>query len=304
MFRRIATLFVLLSVGTLTACEEPAATTTLEVTLEGVGPKDVARGQLSVLVQLHGTCASGPCDPNPCLADEEMKGKTRCLGQGEGSQAIHKCECPAGSSPDGENEGVCAPDDGCTPSYCGGNGGCEENDAGIAGCLCSIGYTGTHCELCDETKGFYEDGLGGCTDEFEVCRAGQGGEAWDLFMADAESSLGHAPSELELVSANISIVEGSTEAARSWDYLWTKETLILLEPLDELPVEAATAEVPGTSAGLVPFDADVTIGRPVFTREPKFFEGEYSVGLRGKTERNGSEPFSADVLLKLEFNAY
>lgn len=276
-----------------TGCESPAATATLTLNVAELGPRDVSNGQLTALVQLSGTCSQGPCDPNPCTADS----KTRCLAQG----TVFRCDCPAGTSLN--SEGECVADDRCTPTFCGGNGLCETVEE-VPTCACSVGYTGTNCETCDETAGFYSDGFGGCTDVFDVCRSGQGGEEWAQMMLEAEESLGRAPTEIELVSAQVRVAEGSASGARSWAYLWTDRLHLILEPENQPFVEAGSVEIPAESAGLRALDFDVTVERPTFTTEPKYFEGNYSVGLTGPTERRGSEPFNLDAEIVLEFEVY
>jgi hypothetical protein len=280
-------------IALLCACESPAASTTLNVRVSEIGPRDVSNGQLSAMVQISGTCSQGPCDPNPCTEDA----KTRCLAQG----TVFRCDCPAGTSLTAEGE--CMPDTGCTPTFCGGNGLCESVE-GVPGCNCSVGYTGTNCELCDNAAGFYSDGFGGCTDVFDVCRAGQGIDAWNQMMAEAEETLGHPASEIELVKATLRTVEGEVSGARSWPYLWTDEVQLVFEPTDEPFIDAGVAKIPAQAEGLRPLEFDVSIERPTFTRQPKFYSGDFSVGLRGPTERKGSEPFALDTEIVLEFEVY
>lgn len=291
--RMIIALGILLAL-TAIGCEEPAATETLEVTVQGVGPRDVAGNTLAVEVGLTGECASGPCDPNPCTEGAQ----TRCIGQ----NTVFRCECPAGTSLDGEE--MCVPDEGCTPTYCGGHGTCEEDDMGAASCTCEEGYVGPNCVQCDNNAGFFDDGLGGCTDEFEVCRVGQGGDVFAAFLADAEESLGHPPNELELVSVRVTPVSESATGVRNWPYLWSDEVQLTFTPGEENPVTAAVADVPSEGSGLEAFDMEVLIDRPTFTRNPAFFEGNFTVGLRGETERIGNEPFELDLEIEMEFNAY
>jgi len=275
------------------ACESPAASTTLNVRVSELGPKDVSNGQLIAMVQLSGSCSQGPCDPNPCTEDA----KTQCRAQG----TVFRCDCPAGTSLNAEGE--CNPDTRCTPGFCGGNGLCETVDE-VPTCACSLGYTGPNCNECDQEAGFYGDGFGACTDTFDVCRAGQGGDAWATMMAEAEEKLGRPATEIELVTAKLRVVEGSASGARSWFYVWNSRLQLIFEPANESFIEAGSLQIPDQSAGLAPLEFDVAIERPTFTRQPKFFEGEYSVGLRGPTERKGSEPFSLDAEIVLEFEVY
>lgn len=280
----------------LSGCEDPAATTTLEVTVEGVSPRDVARGSLGAVVGLTGECTTGPCDPNPCQGVQ-----SRCIGQ----NTVHRCECPAGTSPDGE--GMCVADEECTPSFCGGNGICEEQEVGeetVPSCLCEEGFIGANCDACDNDAGFFEDGFGGCTDSFEICRVGQGGEAFAEFLEEAEAELGHPPNELELVSVTLERVEETTTGVRNWAYLWSNDLELSMSPGDGNPIRAATAAIPEADQGLPTLDFDILIDRPTFSRNPEFFEGNFAVELRGATERVGSEPFGLDLILKMEFNAY
>ncbi len=288
----------LLVLGAMNAgCEEPAANETLEITLEGVGPRDVSGSTLQVEVALTGECTSGPCDPNPCTEGPQ----TRCIGQG----TVFRCECPAGTSLDTvEEEEVCTPDEGCTPTFCGQNGVCEEDEMGMPGCMCEMGYTGANCQSCDNDAGYFADGFGGCTNEFDVCRVGQGGDVFAAFLDEAESSLGHPPNELELVKVEIRPVAESATGVRNWPYLWSEDVELLLTPGEDNPVEAAVADTPGEDQGLESFEMDVLIDRPTFTRNPEFFEGDFTVGLSGKTERLGNEPFELDLQIIMEFNAY
>ena len=87
--RRALLVFAALSAAVSTGCEEPAATTQLVVQIQGLGPRDVQKGQLQALVQIGGSCTLGPCDPNPCTEDP---GKTRCLAQG----TVYRCDCAPG----------------------------------------------------------------------------------------------------------------------------------------------------------------------------------------------------------------
>lgn len=299
MKNRIGILFLLVLSMAAVGCEDTAASTKLDIVVEGLGPKDVSRGQLTAFVQLEGTCSLGPCDPNPCLTEETEK--TRCIAQG----SVYRCDCPAGTSLTIEEMvETCMPDTGCTPTYCGGNGICEENMEGVPACICNAGYIGANCDQCDEMLGFFPDGFGGCLDEFDVCRAGQGGEEYMAFLAEAEEALGHPASEIELISATISVVEDSASGARNWPYLFSNNVNVVFEPTDEPIITAASGDVPGEGAGLVPIDPTVVVDRPTFTRQPKFFEGDFAIGVQGSTERIGNEPFSLDVNLVLEFEAY
>lgn len=290
-------LFIMAAAATLVSsgCEEPAATTKLVVQIQGVGPRDVQKGQLQALVQLGGSCTLGPCDPNPCTEEE---GKTRCLAQG----TVFRCDCAPGTSLDAES--LCVIDEGCTATFCAGNGQCMEDDQGVPACECSTGYLGNNCQDCDEANGFFSDGFGSCTDELEVCRAEQGFEGFSAFLAEAEEKLGHPANEIELTSASMKIVEGSTSAVRSWPYLWNGDIELLLQPTDGNTLVAGTTAAPSQSVGLVPLSFDVTVDRPAFTREAKYFEGDFLFGVSGSTARVGNEPFEADVELTLEFNAY
>ena len=292
--RRSFMLLVAMAALANTGCEEPAATTTLKVQIQGVSPRDVQRGQLQALVQLGGSCTLGPCDPNPCTEE----GKTRCLAQG----TVFRCDCAPGTSLDAE--GMCIPDEGCTPTTCAGNGQCDEDDQGVASCMCSTGFIGPNCDQCDEANGFFSDGFGSCTDELEVCRAEQGFEEFQAFLAEAESSLGHPPNEIELTSAKMIVIEGSTSAVRSWPYLWPEGIDLLLQPTNGNTLVVGGASSPSQTAGLVPLTFDVTVDRPEFTREPRYFEGDFLFGVTGPTDRIGNEPFEADLELSLEFNAY
>lgn len=293
--RRALVIIAALSAAASTGCEEPAATTKLVVQIQGLGPRDVQKGQLLAMVQVGGSCTLGPCDPNPCTTDE---GKTRCLAQG----TVFRCDCAPGTSLNAE--GLCVPDEGCTPTYCAGNGQCTEDDMGVPACACTLGYVGPNCDQCDEANGFFSDGFGACSDELEVCRANQGAAGFAAFMAEAEETLGHPANELELTAASMKVVEGSTSAVRSWPYLWADGVSLLLQAEDDNALEVGQASTPSQTVGLVPMTFDVSVERPEFTRQPKFFDGNFSFGVTGATDRIGNEPFEADLELTLEFNAY
>ncbi len=296
-------LTLLASFVALSACENPAATGTIEVTLVNVSSQDIdPRGRLLVAVASvnTGACVEGPCSPNPCLGDPQ--GKTACVGQGD----AHMCGCPANTHPDTEmGTGACVPDTACLPTTCNAPaiGTCTD-EGGVLSCMCVEGYTGPNCTQCDATTGRFPDGLGGCTtDTGDTCREGQGTEAFRAILAEAEESLGRAPTELELSSARMEI-SGTPQGVRSWDYLFSDEVTLFVQTVSGFPSNAGVLDVPPTDAGLEPLEFDMNITRATTSSDPQFISGDFRVGVSGPTLRQLTETFGADIKLVLDFSAY
>lgn len=289
-----------LSLVALIGCEVPAASGTVEITIEDLSARDIDnQGRLLAAVAglSGGACSEGPCSPNPCTGDPQ--GKTACLGMGD----VHMCRCPAGTHEEMEMGGNCVPDEECGPQTCNNRGACEQMDTTLT-CMCNEGFTGPNCGQCDADAGFFPDGLGGCSNDVEVCREGQGTEAFREIIAEAEEELGHAPSELELSSARIEVVPNSQETARSWDYLWDEEVTLFVQTVSGFPHNAGSAEIPPADTGFEPLEFDMVITRPVTSGDEQFLSGDFRVGISGPTERQLTEEFGVDVKIIMDFAAY
>lgn len=285
-----------------TACEVPASSGTVEIVIENLSPQDIdsqARLIMAVASVNAGACFEGPCSPNPCKDD--LQGKTACRGMGD----MHMCNCPAGMHEDTESgSGLCVADTACMPSTCDAGAGTCMDEGGVLSCMCNEGRKGPNCTQCDADFGQYPDGLGGCTAIMgEVCREGQGTEAFQKILTDAEAELGHPPTELELSSARMEI-NGTPQGVRSWDYLFSDEVTLFVQTLSGFPSNAGVLTVPPTNAGLEPLEFDMNITRATTSSDPQFFSGDFTVGISAPTERQLTEMFGADIKLVLDFNAY
>ena len=294
---------LLVALTALTACEVPAASGTVEVTLTNVSRQDINpyAGLIYAVASVNsGACVDGPCSPNPCLGDPQ--GKTACVGQGD----VHQCRCPAGMHEFAEEEGatpICVPNTQCSDgNSCNGHGECSEEDGAIS-CECEPGYIGANCRECDGSAGSFPDGLGGCTSEPQTCRDGAGEEAFRKILADAEAELGLPPTELELSSARMEI-SGTPQGVRSWSYLFDDEVTLFVQTVSGFPSNAAQLDVPSAEAGLAPLEFDMNITRATTSADPQFFSGDFRVGLSAPTTRQLTEMFGADIKLLLDFSAY
>ena len=224
-------------------------------------------------------------------------GRTQCVGQGDASM----CVCPAGTSDDGT--GMCVDDMMCLGSTCNNRGMCTDDGMGLLTCECSLGYTGLRCTGCDTAQGFYPDGLGGCADDVDICREGQGAVEFNAMIAAATEELGHPPNELELNSARIEI-EGPPDGVRAWPFLFEKDITLFFQTVQGFPNEAGYVAVPEQDAGLPGLEFEVLIDRPTLGSEEEYFQGLFGVGVRGQTQRTITDTFSADLKITLEFSAY
>lgn len=311
-------IFAVLSLLFTVACEVPASSGTVEVTIEGLSSRDIDdQGRLifAVAAVNSGACATGPCSPNPCSNDQTAvaQGRTACIGRGD----QHQCVCPPGQYEDTEGgTGNCIPETTCAPSNrtCGGppmfpSRGSASMDCteGNIICNCNLGYMGTFCGECNEAEGFIRDGEGFCSlpaaDE-APCRDGQGTEAFQQLIAQAEESLGHAPVELELEAARMEVIAGSANEVRSWPFLFNGPVTLFVQTVSGFPSNAGIAEIPAVEVGLEPLDFDMSITRSQTSEDPQFRDGDFRVGISGPTDLLPSENFRVDLKLILDFNAY
>ena len=100
-----------------------------------------------------GTCTQNPCSPNPC----STPGRTACSVE----KGKVKCDCDPGTH---DENGRCVADVTCQKNTCNGHGVCQQQGKKVS-CRCQLGYRGTFCNQCDDTKGYHPDGKGGCTDD-------------------------------------------------------------------------------------------------------------------------------------------
>jgi len=296
----------------VTACESPAATGSTDIVLERVNALDVDP-DTSVLtasaLMPPDSCSQGPCDPNPCPTDPDAPGKTFCRGDG----AAATCLCPPGTVEDPSEDSGCAETTVCAKpaanraGFCHGfEDACVRMDKMASCTACGEGYMGEHCTICDEENGYIPDGFGNCSNMLRVCRDGQGYEAFQSLVDSAKSSLGHAPTELELTGARMSIVEGKALGVRSWAFLFEEgeQLTLFIQTPNGQPQEAATATVPKATSGLQTVEFDVVLDRPTLTRDPDFLAGNFRVGVHAPSPRAVDDEFSADVRLTLDWAAY
>lgn len=288
----------------LTACEVPAADGTVEIVVQNLSPRDIdsqARVLSAVVGISGGACAEGPCSPNPCIGD--LQGKEQCIGMGD----VHMCQCPAGTHEDMDTMS-CIPDETCMGTTCNNRGQCMQDDMTMPPtltCMCQEGYTGSNCTECDASVFYFPDGLGGCSQMAEVCRDGQGTEAFNAIIDAAETELGHRPNELELTGARVEAVqEPPPLGVRSWDYLWNDEITLFMQPVSGFPTNSGVVEVPPADAGLEPLEFDITVDRPTTSRNEQYLDGAFRVGVRGPTDRQLTEEFGIDLKIILDFAAY
>jgi len=109
-----------------------------------------------------GTCLPA-CDAETCSGHgkcDDGSGNTVCsCDQGYTGEDCSLCDT---SYQDNDGDGVCAPV--CDEAYCSGHGTCSDA-TGKRVCECEKGYAGDMCDTCDASKGFRDDGEGGCTDD-------------------------------------------------------------------------------------------------------------------------------------------
>jgi hypothetical protein len=171
-------------------------------------------------------------------------------------------------------------------------------------CICLPGYRGTWCEECNPEAGSFPDGRGGCdSNPLELCRDGQGTEAFAQIIADAEEQLGHAPVELELDAVEM-VIDGAPNGVRSWDYLFRDEVTLFVQTTSGFPVDAGRAAVPPAEARLDPIEFDLSITRDITSGDPQFRDGNFKVGISAPTDRVLTEVWGADVKLIMDFKAY
>ncbi len=297
------------------ACESPAATETIELTIREIGPADQSGDQISAEIALvGGQCDVGPCLPNPCpdTSEDEMDlpGQTRCVGMGMQFQ----CFCPAGQHLETNMETMleeCVPDTQCEQATCNGHGACTEMDGNLM-CECDEGYLGANCEQCDEENGFSNDGFGGCAQDVPVCRIG-GAAEFASFLADAESELGRPPVELAVTSIKVDIIESSALVVRAWPAIFTDEARAYFRTYDGFPDEAARFEIWSEdendefiqgSDTMPTIDGNVLIGRQTLKSDPAYLRGEFAVGIEGTTPLQSTQPYGFDAKITLEVEAY
>lgn len=284
-------------------CENPASSGTIDVTLRNVSAVDVdpRGGLLFAVASINtGACVEGPCSPNPCLDDPQ--GKTTCRGQGD----QYMCVCPAGTHEDTESgTGACVPDTQCATSTCNRRAaGTCTSEGGVLSCTCEVGFTGPNCTECDASAGSFPDGLGFCTmTPGELCREGQGTEAFRALLAEAEEELGHPPTELELASASMEIT-GMPQGVRAWDYLFRDEVTLVLQSVSGFPLDAGTVRIRERQPVTDVLEFDMRLTRADISADPLFQSGDFRVGISGPSDRQLTEMFSADIKLSLRFNTY
>ena len=171
-------------------------------------------------------------------------------------------------------------------------------------CECEKGYTGQHCEACDEGAGYVSDGRGKCVSEPPPCREGVGAIGFAELLDDADDALGHAPSELDVVSAEISAVDGAAAGVRAWNYLWGERVEVVLSPREGVFLVVGSADVPPEQDGLSPIKVTVGLSRAELAAYPEFVDGTFAIGVRGTTVRSVGDRFHVDVTVELDVEAF
>lgn len=298
------------------ACEAPAASETIELTIQNIGPQDQEGDRITAEVaMIGGQCDIGPCVPNPCPNvddpdDPDIAGQTRCIGMGMQFQ----CFCPAGQSLVMDEETMtesCAPDEQCEMGTCNGHGVCTEMEGQLS-CECDIGYLGTNCTQCDEANGFYPDGFGGCAENVPVCRI-NGVEQMQAFLAEAEESLGRPPVELAITRLDVDIEESTALVVRSWPAIFDDDANAYVRTYDGFPQPAAHYDVWDASENanfvegsetLPEIEGDIIIGRQTLKADPEFLTGEFAIGLEGRTPLEVTQPYRFDAVITMDIEAY
>lgn len=308
-------LLVLVLAGAV-ACEAPAATETIELTIRSIGPQDQDGDRISAEVALvGGTCDIGPCYPNPCPnmeeGEDDIADQTRCVGMGQ----QYQCFCPAGQHLEvidmdtGDQD--CLDDEQCGAATCNGHGSCTE-EMGMPTCECDEGYLGENCTLCDEDEGYYEDGFGGCAQDVPVCRIA-GADEFQAFLAEAENELGRPPVEIAVTRLDMDIDESSALVVRSWPAIFDNDATAYFRTYDGFPDEAAyfdvwneedNADFVEGSDTLPEIEGDILIGRQTLKADPQYLTGEFAIGIEGQTPLQVTQPYGFDVLLTLDIEAY
>lgn len=312
--RRLLPLLIVLAGAS--ACEAPAATKTIELTIRSIGPQDQNEERITAEVALvGGQCDIGPCLPNPCPNTDDpdepdLPTQTRCVGMGMQFQ----CFCPAGQHLETNNETMeesCVPDTGCEQGTCNGHGMCTEMDGQLT-CECEIGYLGTNCTQCDEDEGFYDDGFGGCAQDVPVCRI-DGAEEFAAFLAEAEETLGRPPVELSVTRIDVDIDESSALVIRSWPAIFDGQANAYFRTYDGFPDEAATFDIWDETENdnfvegaetLPTIEGDVLIGRQTLKSEPDYLTGRFAVGIEGPTPLQVTQPYGFDAIITMDVEAY
>jgi hypothetical protein len=313
MMRRFLPFLALLAFAP--ACEQPAATETIELTIRGIGPQDQDGDRINAEIALvGGQCDIGPCLPNPCPnleeGEDDIPAQTRCIGMGSQFQ----CFCPAGQhleTNDETMESSCVPDTQCEDGTCNGHGICSEMEGQLT-CECDEGYLGANCETCDEENGFYDNGFGGCEQDVPVCRIG-GADEFEAFLANAEAELGRPPVELAVTRLDVDIDESSALVVRAWPAIFEDEAFAYFRTYDGFPDEAArydiwTQDENGSfvegSDTMPTIEGEVLIGRQVLKSDPDYLAGEFAIGLEGTTPLQVTQPYGFDAIITLEIEAY
>ena len=281
--------WVLATLFFVSACGEVASTGEVKIVIADVSSRDVLRTQLWASAPvLPGVCVEGPCQSNPC--DDELPW---CIALA--TQFV--CECAPGTH---LLDGACVDDEICLTTTCAGHGECLPDLA----CECDPGYTGQRCEVCDVDAGYVFDGRGSCVKEPPPCREREGATGFSEFVQAANDSLGHPANEIDIVSARITAVDGSAAGVRAWNYLWNDTIEVFVSPSEGVFLTVGRAPAPEETDGLSPIEVPVELSRASLAAYPAFLEGEFEIGVRGRTERNVAERFHVDVEIELGVESF
>lgn len=111
-----------------------------------------------------------------------------------------------------------------------------------------------------------------------------------------KNQFGRAPERVELASISLRV---NTPMVEDWSYLWPGEVTVAFIPASSQTRVIVARGTPPASFGT--FKPSLSVSHDTLDISPDFAAGDFSVEVSGATSRAGSDNFSQQVVMELQF---